>query len=236
MPIKSRVTRLAGLCVTLRLTLSGLSVDLVLNDLSELLVLEEIWRRGEYDQAASAARSAQTIVDLGANIGLASLWFRGLNPAARNVAVEPDPRTYAKLVQNVGHDTGTETVNVAITDRTCSVAFFSSAQSWGSRVATESEDSSTLVDGVTLDDLTTKLALERVDILKMDIEGMEWSVLPGADCLKRTGMVIGEMHPHESGADPEHFLDAVADEHGLTRVPACTARHFVFIGARADDF
>jgi FkbM family methyltransferase len=231
MPLKSRIPRLADRSVKLRLALPGLDADVWLSDHSELLIIEEIWRRGEYEPAAAAARGASTILDLGANVGLCALWFRALNPDARIVAVEPDPRTFAKLSRNVGADPRIEAVNAGITPRSETVMLTSSSDSWGSRIGSGegSGDDGIPVKGIGLDELVQTMALEPLHLVKMDIEGMEWQVLRSADCLSRVGMVIGEIHPEAGSEDPEQFLDAVASSHGLRRVPAPTARHFVFV-------
>jgi FkbM family methyltransferase len=234
MPLKSRIPQLAVRSVKLRLALPGLDADVWLSDHSELLVIEEIWRRGEYEPAAAAARGASTILDLGANVGLSALWFRALNPEARIVAVEPDPRTFAKLTRNVGADPRIEAVNAGIAQRSATVTLTSSSDSWGSRIGSSegSGDDGIQVKGIGLDELVQTMALEPLDLVKMDIEGMEWQVLRSADCLSRVGMVIGEIHPEAGSEDPEQFLDAVASSHGLRRVPAATARHFLFVADR----
>ena len=234
MPLKSRIPQLAGRSVKLRLALPGLDADVWLSDHSELLVIEEIWRRGEYEAAAAAAREASTILDLGANVGLCALWFRALNPEARIVAVEPDPRTFAKLTRNVGADPRIEAVHAGIAPRSGTVTLTSSRDSWGSRIAAgdESEDDGIPVPGIGLDELVQTMALGPLDLVKMDIEGMEWQVLRSAACLSHVGMVIGEIHPEAGFGDSEQFLDAVASSHGLRRAPAPTARHFLFVRDR----
>jgi FkbM family methyltransferase len=227
MPIKSRIPALAQRLVRLRMRLSGNELELWLSDHSELLVIEEIWRRGEYASAVPFAREATTILDLGANVGLSALWFRGLNPDARIVAVEPDPRTLAKLVRNVAHDPRIEPVGVAIAPHSGTVGLESSRDSWTSRLAGGGEHRIE-VKGETLDELVERLSLDPLDLVKMDIEGMEWSVLESSSCLRQPRLVIGELHPDVGPTDAGAFLDAVAARWGLVVRPAITARHFVF--------
>jgi FkbM family methyltransferase len=228
MPLKRRVRALSKRIVALELVLGGDDVDLSISDYSELLVLEEIWRRGEYGPAADAARKAHNILDLGANIGLASLWFRAHNRSARIVAVEADPRTFAKLARNVAHDPGIEPVHAAIADHGGNVALISSEDSWNSAVApAASTDELVEVPSTTVDDLVSRLALYPLDVVKIDIEGMEWTILPSSLCLDRAETVIGEIHPHAREDDPDAFLDRVAAAHGLVREAATDPRFFL---------
>jgi FkbM family methyltransferase len=44
----------------------------------------------------------QAIIDLGAHVGMSVLYFRERYPAARILAVEPNPANFAKLERNVG--------------------------------------------------------------------------------------------------------------------------------------
>ena len=218
MPLKSRVPALSRRIVDLELVLGGSEVNLSISDYSELLVLEEIWRRGEYGPAVDAARKAHNILDLGANIGLASLWFRAHNQSARIVAVEADPRTFAKLARNVAHDPGIEPVHAAIAGHGGTVALFSSDDSWNSAVAPVTNAADLVeVPSTTMDDLVSTLALHPLDVVKIDIEGMEWTILPSSLCLAEVQTVIGEIHPHVHEDDPDAFLDRVAAAHGLVR-------------------
>jgi hypothetical protein len=60
--------------------------------------------------------------------------------------------------------------------------------------------------------------IDAIDILKVDIEGMEFAVLPGAHCLTRAGQVIGELHPDFTDEDVSGFVEELAKGSGLTRV------------------
>ena len=75
----------------------------------------EIWKRGLY----SLPRETESprIVDCGANIGLASLFFKKEFPKAQVIAVEADPGIFNYLSENVassGHD-GIDLIHAAVT-------------------------------------------------------------------------------------------------------------------------
>src|ERR1017187_2587488 len=62
-------------------------------------IFKEVFVAGEYHFAASSPNPV--VVDAGANIGLASLYFHLLYPECRVVAFEPDVAAFSALRQNV---------------------------------------------------------------------------------------------------------------------------------------
>jgi Methyltransferase FkbM domain len=88
------------------------------------------------------------------------------------------------------------------------------------------------VQGITLDELVASARLEHVDILKVDIEGMEFSTLSVANCLATVGQVIGELHPASADHDVSGFVDDLAHRTGLIRVSGLPA-HLFFLRRQA---
>ena len=73
---------------------------------------------GLYRSAADALRPGDTVLDIGANIGIVSLMFGWRVPDLRIVAVEPAPTTYACLEANLrSHLPGAVAVRGAVSDR-----------------------------------------------------------------------------------------------------------------------
>ncbi|MEU1785771.1 FkbM family methyltransferase [Streptomyces sparsogenes] len=79
-----------------------------------------LWREmtaedGYYRQAATRLRPGDTVLDVGANIGLASLAFAGAQPAARITAVEPVPALFDCLERNLADQVpGARALRVAV--------------------------------------------------------------------------------------------------------------------------
>ncbi len=225
MPLRSRILLSSTRPIRLRLRLGDAPVDLWFSDGAELAVIWSIFIAGEY--AALDVADAGTIIDLGANIGVATLWFRSLNPNARIVSVEPDPFTFEKLRMNLARDPLVKCVHAAITPESGPVAFASAPKSWESRVGGASSAITGEVRGITLDELVASEGIDPIDILKVDIEGMEFSVLPQARCLASAGQVIGELHPGPSDSDVGGFVDRLASGNGLTRVMGVPSHLFL---------
>ncbi|KPI17917.1 methyltransferase FkbM family [Actinobacteria bacterium OV450] len=82
-----------------------------------LLLWAEMSEEGMYGIAAGRLRPGDAVLDIGANIGLASLMFRHTVPDVRIIAFEPAPMTFACLEENLRrHVPGAVAVRAAVSD------------------------------------------------------------------------------------------------------------------------
>jgi FkbM family methyltransferase len=217
----------------LRLTLpSGAHRRFYLSDFSQAQALAEVLIHGDYDLSTDA--EVRTIVDLGANAGQASTILRDRFPHALIVAVEPDPDTARLAAKNLGGGAMTRVVSAAVTDHDGTTPFTRLTNwSWGSNVfaAWASSDTPELeVRSLRLGTLLDEHGLERVDLLKVDVEGAELMALTSDNGLDRVRWVIGELHPSVLEMPASQAL-RILQEHG--RFPrAWMHGEFVFALAR----
>jgi FkbM family methyltransferase len=136
----------------------------------------------------------ERLVDLGANIGLTSLWFAHRYGCNSIIAVEPSPENAELVRLNLhGNNIRAEVVEAAVGAKD-GVAYFEAAiDSNMGRVATSGRQ----VPMVSMDTVLEKLPVGvQVDILKMDIEGGEGPLLQGdLAWLARVRSLIAEFHP-----------------------------------------
>jgi FkbM family methyltransferase len=212
------VTRRAapGLRIPVRIATGDRDRWFWFRDDTELTALEEIFLEGEYVRAMNGP--VQTIVDLGANCGQAALWFRTRHPEARILSVEPDPRTFSILERNHGRDPRIELRQVAITaaDGWCRLERQSDA-SWGTRVATNGNGHVDHVPALSLATLLEQHGIDEVDLLKVDIEGMEHEALATSPALRRARRVIGEVHASLIGVPVDRALEDLRRNGGFAR-------------------
>ncbi len=131
------------------------------------------------------ARSAEVVLDVGANIGLYSLMMARRNPSARVISLEPNPQAFERLAHHVRANLTTNITPLNIAAGRCPGELDLYVAETGdtgksSLQARHGLDVSTTVDVVPIDDLVKTLAVKAVDLIKIDVEGFEPEVLLGA--------------------------------------------------------
>jgi FkbM family methyltransferase len=161
------------------------------------------------------------ILDCGANIGVASLYFKRLYPAARITAFEADPALCAMLRRNLEANGApdVEIVEAAVWSADGSVTFRAEGTDSG---AVDAVSGPMPGDAITVPSVSLRRWIEQevVDLIKIDIEGAELAVLQDIeDLLPRVKAMIVEVHELRPGQrllgpildllDRAHFATAV---------------------------
>ena len=142
------------------------------------------------------ASESPRILDCGANVGLASLFFKRRFPAARITAYEADPTLFAIARANLSTNgaADVEVVNAAVWTSAGRVTFRAEGTDSGMIDGLAGAVAGPVVDVPSLR-LRDILASERPDLLKLDIEGAEDAVL--ADCepvLDHVSAIVMDLH------------------------------------------
>ncbi|WP_066780733.1 FkbM family methyltransferase [Sphingomonas sp. CCH5-D11] len=140
---------------------------------------------GDYEPETLAAvqrlsPAGGTVIDVGANIGLISLWAaRCVGPAGRVVAIEPSPWAMERLTTNARRNAMSNITPVlgASGNRSGQGDMFVIN---GYRIDDTVTNTHERVTFYTIDQVTEEHALERVDLIKIDTDGHEVDVLRGA--------------------------------------------------------
>jgi hypothetical protein len=100
--------------------------------------------------------------------------------------------------------------------------------SWATRVVSES--SSAGIPGLSLETLLTDHGIAHVDLLKVDIEGLEHEALARTPSLERTTFVIGEIHPDLLSVPTDQALEEMRRCGGFD---SCELDGGIFVLSRA---
>ena len=167
----------------------------VFGDPGDAYYAEVARHMGAQDRLCSVLRArcaplegAPVVLDVGANIGVATMAMATvLHGPARWLAVEPSPRNLAHLRRNLaanGLEQRVEVIAAAAGAEPGSLAFHESEFGAGSHLVSGHH----LADGImpavqvpveTLDRTVAARGLERLDFIKIDVEGFEPDVLAG---------------------------------------------------------
>ncbi len=140
------------------------------------------------------------IMDLGANIGLTALYFKKLAPQAKIFCYEPVRENFALLEKNVHENMleGVELFEAAVAPKRGTIQLqVPSGEGWksGSGIIARGWRGVLATKPVTCQATAIADVLQEwVDLVKMDIEGMEYEVIASADW-SRVGAVMVEVHP-----------------------------------------
>lgn len=132
-----------------------------------------------------------TVYDVGGDQGIFTLFLaRHVGPTGQVIVFEPNPRSYERILTNVGLN-GFENVRVlplGLGERAERLTFVfpksepargSAAQSVRTQVAQEQNAVRCEIEVAALDDEMARLNLPAPDLIKLDVEGMEWQALRG---------------------------------------------------------
>jgi FkbM family methyltransferase len=180
-------------------------------------VFHEVFTEECYRIPRSLATEARTIVDLGANIGMSTLFLAREHPDAKFVCLEPNPENAELLKCNVAWmGNRVSVIECAIADTNGETVFSDSDWSWGGRLGSVDSGHRT-VRCMTMDRVLKSEGIESVDILKVDIEGAESLIFRNQpEWCRRVNSIVIELH---DGYTFPQFADAVR-RWGLTGIPA----------------
>lgn len=217
--------------VRLSVRLGAKSYRIALQTQTELDTLQEIGIEDEYRPAD--AIPASRIVDLGASVGLATLRLLSSHPEARVIAVEADPVLIPRLRANV-EGLSVTVVAAAVGGASGQRSFYrSDADSWGNSLErTSDRQTAVTVPVLSLAELFDENDLDRVDLMKLDVEGAEWEILDdSSDQLFRSQAIIGEIHGRD-GREPDEFVKRLSQSMQVETISAETGRA-TFLATRA---
>jgi FkbM family methyltransferase len=151
--------------------------------------------RGEY--AFDLPFSPKVIVDAGANVGIASIYFTHRYPDAKVIAVEPEASNFAALVKNVQPYPAIIPVQAALWNRDGEISIGEPDPSCG-RVGAVAffthEGEGSKVRAITMRTLMKEMQVQSVDLLKVDIEGAEKEVFENCDWIDDVRCMMVELH------------------------------------------
>lgn len=202
---------------------NGYSLTISTRDwaVTPILYHKHVWEPEETELVRTILRPGAVFVDVGAHVGYYTLLASGLVGQSGAVyAFEPNPHSFALLRKNMADN---HAMNVflyprAVYERNETVQLLCDRSPASSTIMSTGSRRSVTVEAITLDSV---LGDNKVDLIKMDVEGAEVHALRGMRKIIRNNpqlQIIAEVCPgllRKQGTSLEKYIDAIAEDFDL---------------------
>jgi FkbM family methyltransferase len=201
---------------------------MAVRDIGELHGIREVFVQRDYELALPGP--PRTILDLGANIGAASVHFATLWPTADVIAIEPNPDAFERLVRNTRPFPRVLALQLAVAPEDGEGTLYRTGYTLTCSLIEDNGGAPLRVRTASLDSLLRGPGTGRVDVLKFDIEGSEFAVLRACERREEIPVLVGELHERSMGASLDEFA-ALFPAHQVEITTLPNGEH-LFEGAR----
>ncbi len=190
------------------------------NAYSSVDIYTEIFKENDHFLISEfSGKDANLVIDLGANEGYYTLKLKQNNPKCKVIAVEPNPLAFEILEKNIKSNklSNVILVNKAVCSKNGKITFEIvenvsaiggkdlgiMSRSWLKKEMVKKVK----VDCITLNKLLQNYKIDRVDILKLDVEGMELEILKSSkNLLNKIHKIVVEWHGRKIRDNLKKFL------------------------------
>jgi FkbM family methyltransferase len=200
----------------------------------DLVSLNEIFEEEEYSIINNFPKGKKHLVlDLGANIGLFSLYFLNRYPSATIISVEASKSTFRILQKTIDEQVNSdwEAINNAVYSEETTLRFSNSGTSTARKIINSDSNCSTdQCETITLNNLVSQIISKSEQkefyiTIKMDIEGAEEKVvLENSEWLRKVDFLIIELHEVVNQIAiidtlKKHFIHTLDINRGISQKP-----------------
>jgi FkbM family methyltransferase len=172
---------------------------------SDLDIFKQVIIGLEYDIKLNF--EPKIIVDCGANIGMSTLFFKRKYRNSQIISIEPDKDNYELLQKNITNIEGVYPINKALWNHSNGVKLMLN-ESQDSHSAIDSSDFDTQT--ITIEEILDRYSFEKIDILKIDIEGGEFELFK-ENCawLEKIKVIVIELHDRIKPGCTRRFFKSI---------------------------
>lgn len=184
------------------------------------LAAHEVWGWEEYGDKNFAIQPGDVVVDLGAHIGSFSVWAARQAPNGQVYAFEPNHENYRLLEENkkLNDIANLSIFNFAVSDKSGEVVLFASdhCSMSHSLFETDAKNSKT-VRAVSLAEILQANQIDKVDYLKLDVEGAEYLVILNTppQTLRQIDKIFIEYHDYLEHGHTYKDIETYLTENGF---------------------
>ncbi|MDQ8052263.1 MAG: FkbM family methyltransferase [Pedobacter sp.] len=139
------------------------------------------------------------VVDIGAHVGVFSIYMAKLFPDIRIIAIEPDAINYQYLIKNIARNKAIniEPINLGVSDHEATIFLHRPLHnSGGTSIYRPAliKSVKSAVPALTLNTIFEKLTIQQCKLVKVDCEGSEYHLFNGFKYFDRIDYIAGEIH------------------------------------------
>ncbi len=181
---------------------------------SDIPTFLQIFKDKDYDILMNI--NPKLIIDGGANVGYASVFFANKFPKAKIIAVEPEESNFQILKENTASYQNIELIKSGIWNKDTYLKVKDIGLGrWGMTVEEVNSKEPGSFKAVTIGQLLKCSGNKEIDILKLDIEGAEKEVFLDTyeEWLSKVNLLIIELHDRIKPGCSETFYSAIRKYH-----------------------
>jgi FkbM family methyltransferase len=196
--IQTVAPRLAGHNQLTAIRVPGMRAPLYLRArTSDLRAFQQVFVDGDHDVAP--VRAPRTIIDAGANVGFASVAFANRYPDAQVIALEVDAENYEILRRNVAPYPNVHPLRAGLWSHRAYLKITNpTGDAWAFQVTETDQSDADRIEALSVADVCATCNVDRIDLLKVDIEGAEYEVFSRnvEPWINRVALLMIELHDH----------------------------------------
>lgn len=177
-------------------TRTGLQITIRVNS-TDIMAFTHVWLIQEYYGAGFELHDSDTIIDIGAHIGLFALFASQFCKKGKILCFEPVKENYKVLLDNIklNNISNIRAFNEAVSDKISTVKIFLSNDESGHNMFATNANSIE-VQSTTLQNIIDDNNITSCDFIKMDCEGAEYEIINSLDSnyLQKIKKMIIEYH------------------------------------------
>jgi len=175
---------------------------------SDAKMFEQIFALREYD--VPIPMQPKTIIDLGANVGFASVFFANRFPGATIFSVEPDESNFATAQKNLAPYKNVQLVKGAVWHKSQTINLVDKGFGVAAYMVEEGAGKHE-IKAYTIKEIMSLMGIDSIDILKMDVEGTEKELFEHGyeEWLPFTKVLLVETHDRYKAGTSHAVFNAV---------------------------
>lgn len=153
------------------------------------------------------------IIDAGAYTGLSAIYYTSKYPSAKIIAIEPENSNFRILEKNTKHIPNIRRINAGLWDKNAYLKIKNrNTEKWGFTVKEVSKSENFDIKAITINKILEDSEFDKIDILKLDIEGSEKQLFSKNyhSWLEKVNIIVIELHDRIIDGCTEALYSAIS--------------------------